>query len=292
MPGRGRTPGNMGLELAKRSTSDPDDDTGKSRDRLFVTALARGLGILRCFSRRTPELGTSEIARATGLPQPTVWRLCHTLVQLGFLVHVPGSDKLRLGVPVLALGHAVLSTYSVGELGRPYMQDIADRYQGQVSIGARDGHSMVYLQRCTATAVVLADLSVGSLVPIAYSATGWAYIAGMDPRERAALFAEMEAKGSDRWRETRPKLEAAIIESQETGFIKSFGVLHPDINAAAAPIRSEDGSTLLSISSGGLSRKFDAEALDRLGPELVALAGKLSVALSTGGRPVQRGVGI
>jgi hypothetical protein len=37
----------------------------------FVAALAKGLEVLQCFSPSTPELGSSEIARMTGMPQPT-----------------------------------------------------------------------------------------------------------------------------------------------------------------------------------------------------------------------------
>lgn len=48
-------------------------------DRQFVASLAKGLEVLRCFTPARPELGTSEIARLTGMPQPTVWRLCYTL---------------------------------------------------------------------------------------------------------------------------------------------------------------------------------------------------------------------
>jgi hypothetical protein len=44
-----------------KSTQPPRDD------RQFVTALARGLEILRCFSRKDRELGNGEIASRTGL---------------------------------------------------------------------------------------------------------------------------------------------------------------------------------------------------------------------------------
>src|SRR3954470_22827873 len=81
----------------------------KEKDRQFVTALARGLGVLRCFTHATPELGTAEIARMTGLPQPTVWRLCHTLMQEGYLVQADRGDKLRPGIPVLSLGYAAIA---------------------------------------------------------------------------------------------------------------------------------------------------------------------------------------
>ena len=68
-----------------------------AEDRQFVTALARGLEVLRCFSAETPELGSREIARRIGLSQSTIWRLCHTLSQLGYLVPGTAPGKLRVG---------------------------------------------------------------------------------------------------------------------------------------------------------------------------------------------------
>ena len=45
----------------------------------------------------------------TRMPQPTVWRLCYTLQQLGYLVQSPDNpDKLRIGMAVLGLGQSSL----------------------------------------------------------------------------------------------------------------------------------------------------------------------------------------
>src|SRR5256885_13076191 len=48
-------------------------------DRKFVTALARGLEVLRVFTPTEGLLGNGEIAERTGLPKPTVSRLTYTL---------------------------------------------------------------------------------------------------------------------------------------------------------------------------------------------------------------------
>ena len=53
-------------------------------DRQLVTALAREPEVLRAFTPNRPELSTTEIAALTGRPRPTVWRLCHTLLTLGY----------------------------------------------------------------------------------------------------------------------------------------------------------------------------------------------------------------
>jgi DNA-binding IclR family transcriptional regulator len=252
----------------------------KEKDRQYVTALARGLEVLRCFTRATPALGTTEIARLTGLPQPTVWRLCHTLMEEGYLVQDDRSDKLLPGIPVLGLGYAAIAGMPIAQLARAEMQAIAIRYQGAVSLGMRDGASMVYLQRCQGSSIILRDLEVGSRVPLASSVTGWAYMAGLDDARREALFEELGKLEEQRWPELLPKIRQALREFTHTGYVVNKGSLHEQINAVAVPVRSEDGSVLLSLSSGGISQLFDDAKLKAIGAELKQLAARLTPAVA------------
>jgi DNA-binding IclR family transcriptional regulator len=252
----------------------------KEKDRQYVTALARGLEVLRCFTRDTPALGTAEIARLTGLPQPTVWRLCHTLMQEGYLVQADRGDKLRPGIPVLSLGYAAIASTPIAELARADMQAIAVRHQGAVSLGMRDGINMVYLQRCQGSSIVLRDLELGSRVPLASSVTGWAYMAALPATQREALFEELSRVEAQRWPDLLPKIRHAMSEYARTGYIINKGSLHEQINAVAVPIASEDGSILLSLSSGGISQLFDDAKLMDVGAELKQLAARLGPALT------------
>jgi DNA-binding IclR family transcriptional regulator len=257
------------------------DQDASPKDRQFVTALSRGLRVMRCFTRQTPMLGTAEIARMTGLPQPTVWRLCHTLLQEGYLAHADGGDKLRPGIPVLSLGYSVIAGTPVAELARVEMQEIATRYQGAVSLGMRDGQHMVYLQRCQGSSIILRDLAVGSRVPLASSVTGWAYMAGLDDAPREALFDELGKLDAENWPALLPKIRQALGEFARQGYIVNKGSLHAQVNAVAVPVRSEDGSVLLSLSSGGISQIFDDAKLKAIGAELKELAARLGPALTS-----------
>jgi DNA-binding IclR family transcriptional regulator len=256
-------------------------DTEKEKDRQFVTALSRGLQVLRCFSRAHPALRAAEIARMTGLPQPTVWRLCYTLIQEGYLVHVEGGDRLRPNFPVLSLGFAAIANVPAAELARPGMQEVASRYQGAVALGVRDGAHMIYLQRCQGSSIVLRDLDVGSRVPLISSVTGWGYIAGLDAGEREAIIAELDTMDDPAWPEFLPKLRLALRDYERTGYIVSKGNMHSQINAAAVPVTAEDGRVTMAISAGGLSQIFDDDKLRAIGEDLKQLATRLGAAIRT-----------
>ena len=55
------------------------------QDRKFVTALARGLDVLRAFQTRIGPMSNKELSEVTGIPKPTISRLTFTLKELGYL---------------------------------------------------------------------------------------------------------------------------------------------------------------------------------------------------------------
>jgi DNA-binding IclR family transcriptional regulator len=249
-----------------------------AKDRQYVTALARGLEVLRCFDAARPSLGTAEIARLTGLPQPTVWRLCHTLIEEGYLVQLDRKE-LRPGIPVLSLGYAAIAAAPIAELARADMQAMATRHQGAVSLGTRDGDSMVYLQRCQGSQIILKDLGVGSRVPVLSSSTGWAYIAGLDEAQRKVLFAELRRSDPKMFEKCIPEITQALESYTKTGYVINMGSFHAQINSIAVPVASKDGSILLSLSSGGINELFNAKKLKAVGADLKKLALQLGAAL-------------
>ena len=74
-----------------------DEPQSPEKDRNFVTALARGLELLRAFGTGEEYLGNAELSNRTHIPRPTVSRLTYTLTQLGYLQHNRHLEKYRLG---------------------------------------------------------------------------------------------------------------------------------------------------------------------------------------------------
>ncbi|WP_239688569.1 IclR family transcriptional regulator [Aquitalea magnusonii] len=118
------------------------------KDRLFVTALARGLQVLAAFRPGESALSNLEIAKRTGLPKSTVSRLTYTLTRLGHLSQDEHSGFYRLGVALLALGSVVLASYDIRQVAGPLMREFALANNVSISLAMRDGTDMVYLETC------------------------------------------------------------------------------------------------------------------------------------------------
>jgi DNA-binding IclR family transcriptional regulator len=203
----------------------------------LVTGLLRGLAVLRCFDLGRERLGSSEIARLTGLPQPTVWRLCKTLEHGGYLIADSDGSRFRPGLPILTLGYAALDTLELTELARPLLQEISTRFLGAASLSTRDGTSMLYLQRCEAPRTVLSlNVRVGSEVPIITSGTGWAFLAGLPEEARAALLKECRAADPAVYRKHEKAVLAAIAGFSRRGYVENIDVFYPGLSTVAVPL--------------------------------------------------------
>lgn len=243
-------------------------------DRQFVTALARGLEILSCFSSARSEIGGTELAAMTGLPQPTVWRLCHTMMELGYLVPVSG-DRMRPGIPVLRLGRAALASIPLADRARGPMQAMADRHGSASGLGARDGNRMVFVQRYLTDAQLLMNLRVGSRLPLATSAVGWGLLAGFADDEREALIAEFVAP-DPRWPRAERAFRKAMSDYADHGYILNVGAFHEGYNTAAVPIRGPDGRPAFALSCAGSAVTHTPAFLRReIGPDLIEVGRSL-----------------
>ena len=259
-----------------------NDAAAPPNERQQVTALARGLQILQCFTTTRRQLGSAEIARITGLPQATAWRLSQTLLRAGFLSASLGSQRLQLGASVLALGFAASAAFDILEVVRPRMQELADRFNASVSVAGRDGADMVYLQRCVSDAMLGMNLQRGSRIPMVKTAMGWAYLAAVGESARSAALREIRRSNPAIWPAVESQLELALRDYERKGFVIRKGLAHRGIIAIAVPIVSTTSSQVLAINCSSQTSDRTARQLEfEVAPLLKELAVIIGGALSS-----------
>jgi DNA-binding IclR family transcriptional regulator len=203
-------------------------------DRQVVTALVRGLALLRAFSSARPQLSGTELATITGLPQPTVWRLCHTMERLGFLDRV-GGDLFRPGLPVRGLAQALLATLPIPGNAAATMRGLGEATGAAVELALRDGTDLVIVQTWFPDAQLMVRREVGDHFVLSHSDLGWGYLAGLDSDARAALLQELALP--QRWSGELTRMFArAMQDADAAGAVVSIGLFQPGYNSAVAPI--------------------------------------------------------
>ena len=87
-----------------------------------VSALARGLALVRSVANASQPLSNRELAEATGIPKATISRLAATLVAAGYLRQATDSERFSLGPALLELGNAYLRNFDFrNQIGRAHV---------------------------------------------------------------------------------------------------------------------------------------------------------------------------
>ena len=256
------------LELPGRGADKVDTD--------FVTALARGLEVLRAFEPGDGPLGNRDLAERCGLPRPTVSRITYTLTRLGCLDYLPRLGKYRIGLGVLALGHACAGGAALRHTARPHLQKLATRAGASVALGGRDRLNMVYLDVCRGRQTAGFGLDAGARIPIYRSAMGFAYLWAIPDKARNFLFDALRRRLGSEWPATRRRLDAAFKSLDSDGFCVAEGTYERAINGAGVALPVQGGAEVYAITCSAPAFQLTVEQLrEDIGPRLVALAVRL-----------------
>lgn len=251
----------------------PEEIDPEEKDYRFMTALARGLSVLRAFGPGNEPLGNAEIAERVGLSKPTVSRITFTLTELGYLNYIEASGRYRLGIGVLNLGYDVMAQLEIRDIARPFMQELADYADASIYLGMPDGHELVYIEACRSPASMTIRLGVGSRIPIPSTSMGRAYLAALPEDDRTALMERIGKKYGKDWPAIKKATTRAVKLAHERGFATSIGEWISEANSAACVIRRADGHPAFAVNIGGLASIITAERLERdLGPRIVGVA--------------------
>ena len=250
---------------------------GAAQDRQFVTALARGLEVLRAFRPGEATLGNQEIAERTGLSKPTISRLTHTLLELGYLTYSERDGRYQLGPGVLALGYATIAGLEVRERARPLMEDLAVSTDLTVALGERDRLEVVYLDCCRGTQTVALNLNVGSRLPLGTTAMGRTILARLPESQRENMLRALRDQAPEDFGRIEAGVTRAVRELEAQGFCTSFGDWRPDVNAIGVPVFSLDRARLFGLICGGPSFNVSGDYLvERVASRLLEAAEALS----------------
>jgi DNA-binding IclR family transcriptional regulator len=240
-----------------------------------VAAVERALAVLDVLSDGTPELGTNEIARRTGINASTVSRLLATLVHSGFVEHVPSSGRYRLGLRLLQLGNAVLGRLDLREVARPHLHELAIETGETATLSAPGEHDAVTVDFAQSASSVQSVARVGRPSIGHATATGKVLLAfGHAELPNGALKAYTARTITD-----RRKLAAELERVRRQGYAEAVGEREPHLNAIAAPVFSGRDELAAIVGVQGPSSRFGREAMRSALDPLVSRAQAVSEAL-------------
>lgn len=263
---------------------DPGDQRrfAQSDDKQFVTALARGLDVLRAFSGSAGLLGNQEIAAITRLPKATVSRLTYTLARLGYLDYEPRLAKYRPGLAGLALGFNALRALPVRRIAEPLMHDLAQTVGVIVSLIVRDRLDVMIIEQSGRDTDSALRRELGARVAITSTGLARGLIVGLPQAERLYVLEHLERRNSRKWPQIEKDIYLALAEYQRLGFTISEGDgANPELSVGL-PLVARPGARVVALTASAPEFRVPRDRLIReIGPRLVELEARIREALAT-----------
>jgi DNA-binding IclR family transcriptional regulator len=263
-----------------RAKANASADTA-SDERYLVPGLARGLQLLGCFSRSERELTGAELSRRLTLPRASVFRLLHTLEQMGFVERVPDSPAYKLSLGVLRLGFEYLSSMELTEHGRTIIEELRNQSGFSAHLVVRDGRDVVFVQKAAGPNAVFHSIQVGARVPAHATVLGRQLLADLDLAGLRQVYPQEPLPAvTPRTPTTVKALKTLIDADRSTGYGISQGGFETGITTIAAPVFNEQLRVVAAVSITVPRQQISPDETEHLVPLVRQAAQQLTQRLS------------
>jgi len=143
---------------------------GNSPRREAMNGLAKGLSVIRAFTRERATLSLSEVASLTSMPAATARRCLMTLEELGYVMR--NGRQFLLRPKVLELGAAYIDSMNIDFLTKTHLEELARNTGDSAALCVLDGSDIVYVARTSIRTLMRLEAHVGSRFPAYATSVG------------------------------------------------------------------------------------------------------------------------
>jgi IclR family pca regulon transcriptional regulator len=232
------------------------------RRREAMGGLAKGLGVIRAFTREHAALTLSDIAGITDMPAATARRCLLTLEELGYVTR--NGRQFLLRPKVLELGAAYLESMNIEQITKTHLEELARNTGDSAALCVLDGTEIVYVARASIRTLVRLEAHVGSRFAAHATSTGRALLAGLNAERLQRYFetAKLDAL-TDRTVTDPQKLRRLIEDCRRTGYAAVEDELAYGVVAIAVPVFDQYGHVVAALNSSSHSRRITKSKLIR-----------------------------
>jgi DNA-binding IclR family transcriptional regulator len=183
------------------------------------------------FSAEKNTLTARDLAAATGIALPSVYRYITLLRETGLLA---GDERgsYRLSARLMGLARAAEAAESIIEFAGPVMEALATETGETVILVRLIGRAAVCVHRVQSAQRLRVEYEPGATLPLERGASGKLLLASLTPQARKDLLAPLAERDPD----AAALLETRVVRAGQLGFAISEEEIHPGVWAASAAV--------------------------------------------------------
>jgi IclR family KDG regulon transcriptional repressor len=241
-----------------------------------ITALQRGLSLLRLFAGTERGYPAAELAKLSKLPVSTVHRFLVNLETSGFLT-CDASGVYRLGVACVSLGQAAREHMDIRRVCLRHLEDLNRRTRETVHLTVRHGLTAVYVEKLDSLEPLRIFSRIGASVPLHCTAVGKVLLAYLPVDEQEQVLNQLSMQ---RFTENTvgsiQELQSQLKRVQREGYAYDVEEHELHIRCIAAPVRDHAGVVNASFSVTGPAVRMSATRMKEIARLLKEASGNIS----------------
>lgn len=243
--------------------------------------------VLREVGAQEPDgAGTSQIARAVGLPRPTVHRLLNALRDVGMVDREPEGDRWVVGPELYVLGAVAARRHDVTQFALPAVRNLALATGESAFFSVRRGDDTICLLAEDGAFPLRSHvLHEGARFPLGVVSAGMAILAHLDDREISDYLDRVDLVAPFGPGHRRDAVLERVATTRRQGYAVNPGLVVEGSWGIAAAVFDASGQPMWALTLTGVEHRFARDRQVELGELLLRAAHELSTTIARGPSP-------
>jgi len=236
-----------------------------------IQSLARGLRILNLLAQSREEVSITQLAEVLQVDKGSASRLVATLAHYGYAEKDPVSRRYRLGPQVMILSQSLLKRLSLGEVAKPFLQQLMERTGECAHLAVAMQEKALYVDQVESPATLRVNVQVGQTAPLHCTALGKAMLAFGEQALPSIL-----DRHTPRTITTPTKLRAHLNQVRSQGYAVDDEEYEIGVRCVAVPVFGFQHQVVGAIGISGPATRMTNERLPALAGTVVEIGQALS----------------
>lgn len=209
--------------------------------------IRRFVRVASAFDDRHSSMSVAELARRTGLPVTTTYRLVNELLLERLLDREPSGD-VHIGTRMWELASRGSKMVSLREAALPFMEDVQAVVQHATTLGILDSDEVLYIERIGSHATIVDISKIAGRLPLHATSSGLVLLAHSPSRYQEGILAGPLTKFTENTITGPAILRRHLAEIRQRGFAAMPGIIVPETTGIAVPVFGPDNTVVAALS--------------------------------------------
>jgi len=274
----------------KRTFRIPESE---QEDRNFLKVVAKTFRAIEVVAQHPEGIQLSDLCRkCAGQPKATIFRILHTLKELGYVQQDAKSSAYRLTREVAWLGRSE-SRETLKRAVRPHLERLRGQFEQTVALAVLDRDQLLYIEILDGLRSIRMNATVNTYAPLHCTSLGKAILSRLSAEDRERIFNRRPlAKLTPNTITSIAHLERHLAEVRSQGYAVDDEETEEGARCVGAVICGDHGAPVAAISVSGPLSFLPLDRIPEIAREVMRACRSISelmgvqntAANATGGR--------